>query len=129
MVVTDLTMVVDGIRAVVICERDYTDDEFSEAELAFFAQDDDGNVWHLGQHPEEYEAGEIVETPAWFAGLSDAKAGILIKAEPQIGGLSYSQGWGPRSAGPSLWRSLISMRTPWPPSAPRCSQWKSEETR
>ena len=95
MIVTDLTKVIDGIRAVAIYERDYSDDELAEAELAFFAQDDDGNVWHLGQYPEEYEDGEIVETPAWFAGLRDAKAGILIKAEPQIGGLSYSQGWGP----------------------------------
>ena len=29
-----------------------------EAELAFFAQDDDGNVWHLGEYPAEYRGGQ-----------------------------------------------------------------------
>jgi hypothetical protein len=95
MVVTDLTKVIEGIRTVVVYERDYNDDVLAEAELVFFAQDDDGNVWHFGQYPEEYEDGDIVETPAWIAGQRDAKAGILIKAEPQSGGPSYSQGWGP----------------------------------
>jgi len=94
MVVTDLTKVIDGIRTVVVFELDYNDNKLAEAELVFFAQDDDGNVWHLGQYPEEYEDGDIVETPAWIAGQRDAKAGILIKAEPHFGP-SYSQGWGP----------------------------------
>ena len=95
MVVTDLTKVIDGIRTVVVYERDYNDDDLAEAELVFFAQADDGNVWHLGQYPEEYEDGKIVETPSWIAGQHDALAGILIKAQPQSGGPSYSQGWGP----------------------------------
>ena len=95
MVVTNLTKVIDGIRGVVVYERDYNDGHLTEAELVFFAQADDGNVWHLGQYPEEYEDGKIVETPSWIAGKHDAKAGILIKAEPQFGGPSYSQGWGP----------------------------------
>lgn len=95
MVVTNLTKVIDGIRSVVVYERDYNDEDLAEAELVFFAQDDDGNVWHLGQYPEEYEDGKIVETPTWIAGQHDAKAGILIRATPQSGGPSYSQGWGP----------------------------------
>lgn len=93
--VTDMTKVIDGVRTVVGYELDYSDGELVEAELAFWAQDDDGTVWHLGQYPEEYEEGEIVGTPAWFAGIQDAKAGISMKAEPMFGSLSYSQGWGP----------------------------------
>jgi len=95
LVVTNLTKVIDGIRTVVVYERDYNDGHLTEAELVFFAQADDGNVWHFGQYPEEYEDGKIVETPAWIAGQRDAKAGILIQAQPQFGGPSYSQGWGP----------------------------------
>lgn len=95
MVVTNLTKVIEGIRTVVVYERDYNDGHLTEAELVFFGQADDGNVWHFGQYPEEYEDGKIVETPAWIAGQRDAKAGILIKAQPQSGGPSYSQGWGP----------------------------------
>jgi hypothetical protein len=95
LVVTDLTKVIDGIRTEVIYELDYNEDDLVEAELAFFAQDDDGNVWHLGQYPEVFEDGKLVETPVWIAGQRDAKAGIAMKAEPQSGGPSYSQGWGP----------------------------------
>jgi hypothetical protein len=93
--VTDLTKVVDGIRVVVAWERDYAADELVETELAFFAQDNDGNVWHLGQYPEEYENGEFVEAPAWVAGVENARAGIAMKAHPERGASSYSQGWGP----------------------------------
>jgi hypothetical protein len=93
--VTDMTKVVDGVRTVVGYELDFSDGELVEAEIALWAQDDDGTVWHLGQYPEELEEGEIVATPAWIAGVQDAKAGISMKAEPQFGSLSYSQGWGP----------------------------------
>lgn len=93
--VSDMTKVIDNVRTVVGYELDYSDGELAEAELAFWAQDDHGTVWHLGQYPEEYEEGEIAGTPAWIAGVEDAKAGIAMKAEPHFGNLSYSQGWGP----------------------------------
>jgi hypothetical protein len=44
-VVTDLTKVIDGVRNVVIWERDYKDGVLEESELAFFAQANDGKVW------------------------------------------------------------------------------------
>lgn len=93
--VTDLTKVIDGVRAVVVWDQDYSADVLVETELALFAQDNDGNVWHLGQYPEVYENGRLVETPAWIHGLQGARAGISMKAEPQFGAPSYSQGWGP----------------------------------
>lgn len=93
--VTDLTKVVDGVRAVVAWDLDYNDGELAESEIAMFAQDDAGNVWHFGEYPEEYENGEIVKTPAWFAGYHGAKAGLAMKANPEQGTASYAQGWGP----------------------------------
>ena len=54
--VTDLVKRIDGIDTVVIWDQDFTDGELVETELAFFAQDKNGIVWHLGQYPEEYEA-------------------------------------------------------------------------
>src|SRR6188472_4402151 len=42
--VTDLTKVIDGVRTVVIWERDINAGRLLEGELAFQAQDDDGNV-------------------------------------------------------------------------------------
>ena len=93
--VTDLTKVIDGIETVVSWDLDFSEGELVEAELAFFAQDNDGNVWRMGEHPEEYEDGEIVDAPTWLAGIEGAKAGISMLADPEEGTLSYSQGWAP----------------------------------
>ena len=93
--VTDLVKVIDGIETVVSWDLDFSDGELVEAELAFFAQDNDGNVWRMGEHPEEYEDGEVVDAPTWLAGVDGAKAGISMLANPVGGTLSYSQGWGP----------------------------------
>lgn len=94
-IVTDLTKEIDGVRTVVIWDQDFSDDELVETEIAFFAQDKDGNVWRLGEHPEEYEEGEIVDAPTWIAGKEDAVAGIAMQADPQLDTPSYSQGWAP----------------------------------
>jgi hypothetical protein len=60
-----------------------------------FAQDNDGNVWHLGQYPEEYENGKFVRAPAWVHGLEGARAGISMKRTPTLGRHSYAQGYAP----------------------------------
>jgi hypothetical protein len=90
--VTDLTKVIDGIESVVSWDLDFSEGELVEAELAFFAQDNDGNVWRMGEHPEEYEDGEFAEAPTWLAGVNGT-AGISMLGDPVVGSLSYSQGW------------------------------------
>ena len=94
--VTDLTKVIDGVRTLVAWDRDYNDGQLVEPELVFFAQDNDGHVWTLGQYPEEYEDGELVKTPAWIAGLQGAKAGLVMRAQPRMRTSDYSQGLGPK---------------------------------
>jgi hypothetical protein len=93
--VTDLTKVIAGIRTLVTHELDYNDGRLVESDIAFFAQDSDGNVWLLGEYPEEYEHGEIAKAPAWIHGVERARAGLAMPAEPQLGARSYAQGWGP----------------------------------
>ena len=93
--VTDLTKMIGGVRTVVTWDLDYSDSELVEVELAFFAQDNDGNVWRMGEYPEVHEDGKFIEAPTWIHGLADARAGIMMKADPQVGTPSYSQGWGP----------------------------------
>lgn len=93
--VTDLTKEVAGLRVLVAWDQDFDDGVLAESELAFFAQDDDGNVWHLGQYPEEYEDGEIVNAPTWIHGTAGARAGITMKAQPRKGAKAYSQGYAP----------------------------------
>jgi len=93
--ITDLQKVIGGVRSVVTYDMDYSDGELVEAELAFFAQDNEGNVWRMGEYPEEYDEGKFVAASPWLHGLEDARAGIEMKANPQPGTPSYSQGWGP----------------------------------
>ncbi len=96
--VTDLTKVIAGVNCVVTWDLDYSGGELVEAELAFFAQDKQGNVWRMGEYPEEYENGEFADAPAWFGGIQDAVPGITMLANPWVGTPSYSQGWGPKVA-------------------------------
>jgi hypothetical protein len=93
--ITDFTKVIDGLNTVVAWDLDYSDEQLVEAELAFFAQDNDGNVWRMGEYPVEYEEGEVVATPCWLSGIEDAIAGISMRGNPELGSPSYSQGWGP----------------------------------
>ena len=55
-----------------------------EKEIAFYAQYDDGTVWYLGEHPEEYEDGEFVKAPTWIHGLEEARAGVKMLADPAL---------------------------------------------
>ena len=93
--VTDLTKEIAGVPSVVAWIEDYADGELIEGEIAFYAQDNDGAVWYLGEHPEEYEDGELVDAPTWIAGVEDAQAGIQMPAEPQEGTTSFAMGWAP----------------------------------
>lgn len=93
--VTDLTKVIDGVRTMISWDRDYNADSLVEAELAFYAQDDDGTVWRMGEHPEEYANGKLVDAPTWIHGIEDAVAGIEMLANPSPDAPSYSEGWAP----------------------------------
>jgi hypothetical protein len=94
--VTDLTKVINGVRAVVIVEKDINEGDLEEAELAFQAQDYAGNLWNLGEYPEEYDEGTFTGAPdVWISGPGNAQAGNLMMADPQLGTPEYLQGWSP----------------------------------
>jgi hypothetical protein len=103
---TDLTKVINGVRTRVVLEEDYSDEELVEKDMSFHAQDNDGNVWHLGELVETYEGVEFVGSHVWLVGLTEgAHAGIQMSVEPQVGN-TYSQGYAPP---PYFWtdRSLV----------------------
>jgi len=94
--VTDLTKVVNGVRAVVILEKDVNEGELQEAQLNFQAQDSAGNMWNLGEYPEEYENGKFHAAPdVWIAGVAEAAPGNSMIGNPQLGTPEYLQGWAP----------------------------------
>jgi hypothetical protein len=95
--VTDLSKEVDDVETLVIWDVDESEGEVVESELAFFAQDRSGNVWNLGEYPEEFEDGEFVGAPStWITGEQGAEAGIHMAAQPQISSSFYLQGFAPK---------------------------------
>lgn len=93
--VTDLTKVINGVRTRVVWDVDENQGQLRETELAFFAQDDEGNVWNLGEYPEEWQDGFFLTAEnTWIAGLAGAQAGVHMPASPRLG-MSYLQGFVP----------------------------------
>lgn len=98
--VTDLTKVIDGVRARVIRETDIQDGQVTEDELTLFAQDDRGDVWNLAEHPELFNAkGRATGAPdTWVSGLRNAQGGLHMLAHPealQVRNKIYLQGRSP----------------------------------
>ena len=95
-IITDLTKVINGVRTVVIWERDFNAGQLVESELAFHAQDNKKNVWLFGEYPESYENGKFTGAPdTWIAGTAKSKAGIIMQTKPRVGTPSYLQGLAP----------------------------------
>lgn len=83
--VSNVTKVINGVRTLAVWDRDIRDGQLTERELAFFAQDDEGNVWNLAEYPEEFEDGEFAGAPrTWVSGLAGAEGGIHMFAKPQL---------------------------------------------
>ncbi len=95
--VSDVTKMIDGVRVLVVLERDYGDGALEEEELSFVAQDGDGTVWNMGEYPEEYENGKFAGAPStWIPGNEEARPGIHMQATPEVGTPSYLQGYAPK---------------------------------
>ncbi len=67
------------------------DGEFVEVTDDWYAQDQDGNIWYLGEDTTEYENGKPVSKSGSFeAGVDGAEAGIIMPAQPEPG-MTYRQ--------------------------------------
>jgi hypothetical protein len=92
-IVTDQTKVVDGVETTVVWERDYSNGFLEESELGFYAVDDKGNVWSLGEYPQEYERGRFVGADSsWVGGQDGARPGVVMPANPRRGSPTFVEG-------------------------------------
>jgi hypothetical protein len=90
--VTDVGKEIAGVRSVVVLDQDFDGGEIAEQALDYLAVDRKGNVWQLGSYTEAYEGGRFVNAgDGWLAGLDDARAGILLPADPRPGMPPYVQ--------------------------------------
>ena len=80
------TRVVMGIECVIVRDRVYEDGELVEDTDDWYAQDNDGNVWYMGEESKDYQNGQLVSTGgSWEAGVDGALPGVIMLARPLAG--------------------------------------------
>jgi hypothetical protein len=85
--VTNRTRVVDGVTCVVVQDRLKLNGRLEERTLDYYAQDDAGNVWYVGEDTAELdEHGNVTSREGtWHSGVDGASAGIFMEASPTVG--------------------------------------------
>lgn len=94
MTVTSDTRVIDGVTTRVVHDQIFegdtctTDpDALVEDTLDYYAQDDSGNVWYLGEDTFDCEGADNCTRGegSWLAGVNGGEAGIVMLADPKSG--------------------------------------------
>ncbi|MDP9231145.1 MAG: hypothetical protein M3O73_00080 [Actinomycetota bacterium] len=84
--VTDVTKMIDGVRAVLVLDQDFDGGQLSEQAVDYLAEDVGGNVWYVGSYTEAYEGGQFLSaTDAWLAGVNGAVPGLYLPGNPMTG--------------------------------------------
>jgi hypothetical protein len=83
--VTDQTKVILGITTRVVSDVATHNGTLLEKTFDFYAQDDQGNVWYLGEDTTAFLPNGKTDTSGSFeAGVGGAQPGIIMEANPQI---------------------------------------------
>jgi hypothetical protein len=84
-VTNETKVVAEGITARVVTDVATHDGTLLEKTSDWYAQDDHGNVWYLGEDTAAYlPGGKVDPSGSWEAGVHDAEPGIVMEANPQI---------------------------------------------
>jgi hypothetical protein len=91
--VTFDTEEVDGVTTRVVRAREWVDGVLEEDTLDWYAQDNDGNVWYMGEDTKELdEEGNVISTEgSWRAGANGARAGFIMPSNPTVGFNYYQE--------------------------------------
>ena len=85
------TRTVMGIECVIVRDRVFEDGDLIEDTFDWYAQDDEGTVWYMGEDSHEIENGVILnDEGSWESGIDGAIPGILMLARP-LPGIWYRQ--------------------------------------
>jgi DNA-binding CsgD family transcriptional regulator len=90
--VTHDTKSILGISTVVVLDTVYMKNgQLFEKTLDWYAQDDQRNVWYLGEAATDYQNGKPAgHTGSWEAGDQGAQPGVIMEGNPKVGD-SYRQ--------------------------------------
>jgi hypothetical protein len=90
--VTEQTkQIANGITARVVRDTVTEDGKLVEDTFDWYAQDEQGNIWYMGEDTAEFENGEIkTKSGSFEAGVDGALPGIIMPGDPQPG-MQYRQ--------------------------------------
>ena len=75
-----------NVAAMIVEDREYRDKKLFEVTLDYFAQDDNGVVYYMGEDVNNYRNGKVVgHEGAWLSGAGGILPGVLVPAHPKIG--------------------------------------------
>ena len=78
----------EAVEALVMEDRAFENGELAEVATDYFAQDDFGTVYYLGEEVDEYENGKLTShngPDAWMLGKDTQTPGIIMPAHPKVG--------------------------------------------
>jgi hypothetical protein len=91
--VLNQTKTILGVLCRVVHDKVYVDGELVEDTIDWYAQDEDGNVWYMGEDSSEIENGMVVSKEgSWEAGVDDAFPGYQMPAVLTVND-EYYQEW------------------------------------
>jgi hypothetical protein len=84
--VTSRTRNIEGITATVVSDNVYEPlGKLAEKTFDYYAQDQRGNVWYMGEDTREFLPGGKVDTAGtWLTGKDGAKPGLIMEADPRV---------------------------------------------
>ena len=76
----------EEVESLVVEDRAYENGKLAEVALDYFAQDDNGTVYYLGEDVDEYTDGKVTSHEgSWLFGRDTQIPGIIFPAHPKVG--------------------------------------------
>lgn len=72
------TRMIQGVRATVVSDQAFEDGKLVETTRDWYAQDDRGRVWYLGEATKSFADGQVSTAGSWEAGEDGAKPGVVM---------------------------------------------------
>lgn len=95
-VVLKYTRTIDGVVTRPVLDQDLVKGTIIAGSIDYYAQDDQGNVWYLGEGTVHYVGGKLTDhADSWIAGKEGALPGIFMPARPVSGQRKFQQEFAP----------------------------------
>ncbi|TLX69291.1 MAG: hypothetical protein E6L03_00490 [Thaumarchaeota archaeon] len=88
--ITNDTKEIQGVPTRVVNDTVFVEGKLVETTNDWYAQDDKGNVWYVGEDTTGFTNKKNPHEGSWESGVKGAKGGLIMLAEPKVG-ITYDQ--------------------------------------